>query len=765
MIIRQINPNDDVGETLKKVPLFASLNKQERAKLGGALKEHEFPPGDVVFSEGDEGDKFYVIKSGHALVLQQTTGGQVCVCSLGSGDYFGEQAIVTDGHRNATIKAGDNAPLKTWMLDRNIFKVLFKEDRLKVIFADRRRLAVTGAYESKYSPENGEPEEEEPLQPQELPQEVEDMLMTAIHGSLLFATLDDDHKKLIARLMYKEEVPNGETVIVEGEEGDKFYVVESGEFDVFQKDRDELDHLKKKVDHKSPGDHFGDLALLYDAPRNATVTAITPSTVRALDRKVFARVCRQIGESRLKAYTDFLAKVEVLQPLANSERMKLAETLDLVEVQQGATLCQQGEPGDCMFLLVTGQVTFSVLDKETGKEKIIDGNNGTITAGGYFGERALLHDEPRKCTAVATLPSRLLRVEKKAFEMLLGPLKNIMKQSEGRYSQTSQDNIQNNAKTWVPVETKLGELKIQGVLGRGSYGFVQLVIAPDGTQYALKAVSKQRIVDTHQKKHIYNEKNIMSQCNHPFLVRLAGTYVDQDFLYFLLEPSLGGELYRVLKGQIAFNPKQAMFYAGSVILGFEYLHKKCILFRDLKPENLLLGADGYLKITDFGFCKVVKHKTWTMCGTPEYMAPEVIQNKGHGKGVDWWCVGILTYEMLSSHSPFYGRGDIMDLYARIIKNEYRYPPHVTPDARDLIDQFLKPKPTHRLGVIKGGADKIKSQRWFNPLDWEALLWKKLPAPYVPSSASISKLSNFAKNARQVKVAPYVDDGSGWDKEF
>jgi len=250
------------------------------------------------------------------------------------------------------------------------------------------------------------------------------------------------------------------------------------------------------------------------------------------------------------------------------------------------------------------------------------------------------------------------------------------------------------------------------------------------------------------------------------LIKLYATFKDQDMLYFLMEPCRGGELFRILRRCRAFPVPQAQFYAACVILGFEYLHKQDLIYRDLKPENLLLDEAGYLKITDFGFLKEVAGKTWTMCGTPEYMAPEIIKQKGHGRAVDWWCVGIFIYEMLVSSTPFYRpEGDQMEMYRRILLGKVRYPAHLSLEAKDLITGLLQLSVSKRLGCGKEGATGIKNSPWFAGFDWEGLLWRKLPAPFVPAAKAVEKLQNFATHAEPAKVKPYVDDGTDWDRDF
>ncbi len=247
-------------------------------------------------------------------------------------------------------------------------------------------------------------------------------------------------------------------------------------------------------------------------------------------------------------------------------------------------------------------------------------------------------------------------------------------------------------------------------MGKGSFGFVTLVknIKDATVTYALKGVAKSQIVELGQQEHIMSEKNAMMRFNSEFLVKLYNTYKDRDALYFLLEPCLGGELFTLLRSRTSFNEKTTKFYAGCVTLAFEYMHQSDTVYRDLKPENLLIARDGYIKVTDFGFAKVVKDRTWTLCGTPDYLAPEVVSGQGHGKAVDWWTLGVLIYEMLASYPPFYDE-DPMKTYAKIMHGTVAYPKHFSADAKDLIGKLLHPKPTKRLGAIKGTPCRIT---WF-----------------------------------------------------
>merc|ERR1719203_122563 len=233
----------------------------------------------------------------------------------------------------------------------------------------------------------------------------------------------------------------------------------------------------------------------------------------------------------------------------------------------------------------------------------------------------------------------------------------------------------------------------------------------------------------------------MRNMRHRRLVNLYRTYKDAYRVYFLLDACLGGELFTILRKKRYFSEKSTKIYAGCVIEGFEYMHSRDIIYRDLKPENLVLERNGYLKITDFGFAKQVQGKTITLCGTPDYLAPEIVTGQGHSKGADWWTLGVFIYELLASVSPFYNSDPLL-MYRAIVRGKYRTPKYFSEEVEDLVAQLLKRRPTKRYGVIKGGVELIKNHAWFQGFSWGELAKSQLEAPYIPNVASKRDFSNF-----------------------
>ncbi|KAI0481437.1 Pkinase-domain-containing protein [Xylaria cf. heliscus] len=278
----------------------------------------------------------------------------------------------------------------------------------------------------------------------------------------------------------------------------------------------------------------------------------------------------------------------------------------------------------------------------------------------------------------------------------------------------------------------LNDFDLLRTLGTGSFGRVHLVQSKHNQRfYAVKVLKKAQVVKMKQVEHTNDERRMLGEVKHPFLITLWGTFQDARNLYMVMDFVEGGELFSLLRKSGRFPNPVAKFYAAEVTLALEYLHSRNIIYRDLKPENLLLDRHGHLKITDFGFAKRVPDKTWTLCGTPDYLAPEVVSNKGYNKSVDWWSLGILIYEMLCGYTPFWDSGSPMKIYENILRGKVKYPAYVHPDAQDLLERLITPDLTKRLGNLYGGPQDVKGHPWFAEVTWDRLSRKDIDAPYTP----------------------------------
>jgi protein kinase A len=298
----------------------------------------------------------------------------------------------------------------------------------------------------------------------------------------------------------------------------------------------------------------------------------------------------------------------------------------------------------------------------------------------------------------------------------------------------------------------LNDFDIQRTLGTGSFGRVHLVQSKHNQRfYAVKVLKKAQVVKMKQVEHTNDERRMLSDVKHPFLITLWGTFTDTKNLYMVMDFVEGGELFSLLRKSGRFPNPVAKFYAAEVTLALEYLHSKNIIYRDLKPENLLLDRHGHLKITDFGFAKRVPDKTWTLCGTPDYLAPEVVSNKGYNKSVDWWSLGILIYEMLCGYTPFWDSGSPMKIYENILKGKIKYPAYINPDAQNLLERLITADLTKRLGNLYAGSQDVKSHPWFAEVTWDRLARKDIDAPYTPPvKAGAGDASQFDRYPEEVE---------------
>uniref|UniRef100_A0A8C2AZ86 protein kinase C n=1 Tax=Cyprinus carpio TaxID=7962 RepID=A0A8C2AZ86_CYPCA len=293
------------------------------------------------------------------------------------------------------------------------------------------------------------------------------------------------------------------------------------------------------------------------------------------------------------------------------------------------------------------------------------------------------------------------------------------------------------------------------VLGRGHFGKVLLAeFRRTGKLYAIKALKKGDVVTRDEVDSLMCEKRIFETINvsrHPFLVNLYGCFQTPDHVCFVMEYSPGGDLMTHIHNNV-FSERQTRFYSACVLLGLEFLHQNRIVYRDLKLDNLLMDSDGFVRIADFGLCKEgMGHgdRTSTFCGTPEFLAPEVLTDSTYTRAVDWWGLGVLIYEMLVGESPFPG-DDEEEVFDSIVNDEVRYPRFLSPESVSIIQKLLQKNPEKRLGAGEQDANEVKKHRFFQGIDWEALLAKRVKPPFLPSVKAPADVSNFDEEFTRLK---------------
>ncbi|GAA5963531.1 hypothetical protein JCM8115_003400 [Rhodotorula mucilaginosa] len=298
----------------------------------------------------------------------------------------------------------------------------------------------------------------------------------------------------------------------------------------------------------------------------------------------------------------------------------------------------------------------------------------------------------------------------------------------------------------------LGDFDMLDTLGTGTFGRVILVRLrvspsrphqPQPLYFALKVLEKSTVVRLRQVEHVNSERSTLAHVHHPFVVNLFCTFQDEANLYMLLEFVQGGELFSHLRRAGRFSADVARFYVANLVLVLDHLHQQDIIYRDLKPENLLIGADGHIKVTDFGFAKYVQNRTFTLCGTPEYLAPEIITATGHGAAADWWALGVLLFELLAGYPPFFADNPL-EIYEKILRGKFAVPGHIDPVAKNLIRRLLTADLTQRLGNLRNGARDVMSHPWFEGVDWAAVERKEIRAPIIPVTNMPGDTSNFER---------------------
>ncbi|EXJ80770.1 AGC/AKT protein kinase [Capronia epimyces CBS 606.96] len=315
------------------------------------------------------------------------------------------------------------------------------------------------------------------------------------------------------------------------------------------------------------------------------------------------------------------------------------------------------------------------------------------------------------------------------------------------------------------VENRQGSLKIDDfellkVVGRGSFGKVMQVMKKDtGRIYALKTIRKAHIISRSEVAHTLAERSVLAQINNPFITPLKFSFQSPDKLYFVLAFVNGGELFHHLQKEQRFDINRSRFYTAELLCALECLHGFKVIYRDLKPENILLDYTGHIALCDFGLCKLDmkdEDRTNTFCGTPEYLAPELLLGHGYTKTVDWWTLGVLLYEMLTGLPPFYDE-NTNEMYRKILQEPLHFPgPEIVPAAaKDLLQKLLDRNPERRLGA--GGAAEIKAHHFFAGIDWRKLLQRKYEPSFKPNVVDARDTANFDKEfTSEIPKDSYVE---------
>uniref|UniRef100_A0A8C2HPI3 cGMP-dependent protein kinase n=1 Tax=Cyprinus carpio TaxID=7962 RepID=A0A8C2HPI3_CYPCA len=550
-----------------------------------------------------------------------------------------------------------------------------------------------------------------------------ELIKSAILDNDFMKNLEMSQIQEIVDCMYPVDYGKNSCIIKEGDVGSLVYVMEEGRVEVTKEGL--------KLCTMGPVKVFGELAILYNCTRTATVRTVTSVKLWAIDRQCFQTIMMRTGLIKHTHYED------------------------------GDYIIRQGARGDTFFIISKGKVTMTREDCP-GQEPVYLRSMGK---GDSFGEKALQGEDIRTANVIAAESVTCLVIDRDSYKHLIGGLEDV----SNKGSEDAEAKAKYEAENAFFSNLNLSDFNIIDTLGVGGFGRVELVQlkSDEMKTFAMKILKKRHIVDTRQQEHIRSEKLIMQEAHSDFIVRLYRTFKDSKYLYMLMEACLGGELWTILRDRGNFDDSTTRFYTACVVEAFAYLHSKGIIYRDLKPENLILDHRGYAKLVDFGFAKKIGFgkKTWTFCGTPEYVAPEIILNKGHDISADYWSLGILMYELLTGSPPFSGP-DPMKTYNIILRgiDMIEFPKKITKNAANLIKKLCRDTPSERLGNLKNGVKDIQKHKWFEGFNWDGLRKGTLMPPIIPNVTSSTDTSNFDSFPEDNEDPP-PDDNSGWDTDF
>ncbi|NWS41980.1 KGP2 kinase, partial [Probosciger aterrimus] len=604
------------------------------------------------------------------------------------------------------------------------------------------------------------------------------LITDALNKNQFLKRLEPHQIRDMVECMYERTFQQGSYVIRQGEPGNHIFVLKEGSLEVFQQD--------KLLSSIPVWTAFGELAILYNCTRTASVKAITNVKTWALDREVFQNIMRVTAQTRQEQYRNFLRSVSLLKNLPEDKLTKIIDCLEVEYYDKGDYVIREGEEGNTFFIIAKGKVIVTQSTADHSQPQLIK----NLHKGDYFGEKALISDDVRSANVIADEYNvECLVIDRETFNQTVGTYEELQTYLEGYVANLTRADEKRHAKgrsfcgqlakdvslEMIELKEKVAQfppspfqnLEVVTTLGVGGFGRVELVkVKNENMAFAMKRIKKKHIVDAKQQEHIYSEKKILEQICSPFIVKLYRTFKDSKYVYMLLEACLGGELWSLLRDRGSFDEATTKFCVGCVTEAFDYLHHVGIIYRDLKPENLILDAEGYIKLVDFGFAKKIGsgQKTWTFCGTPEYVAPEVILSKGHDFSVDFWSLGILVYELLTGSPPFSG-ADQMMTYNLILKGieKLDFPKVITRRPEDLIRRLCRQNPTERLGNLRNGINDIKKHRWLSGFNWDGLKVRKLISPLKRELSGPTDYSYFDSYPPEEGTPP--DELSGWDKDF
>lgn len=593
----------------------------------------------------------------------------------------------------------------------------------------------------------------------------------ALHDHFLFRKLTDSQCHVLLDCMQRIEVQPGDVVVKQGGEGDCFYVVGSGEFEVLAT-QEETNGEVPRVLHRYTAEKlssFGELALMYNKPLQASVHAVTSGTLWALKREDFRGIL--MSEFSNLSSLKLLRSVDLLSRLTILQLSHIADSLSEVSFSDGQTIVHRDEGLLGLYMIQKGQVRIA-FDAESVRSQNAsslvpgyqkqDANNEDLLVekaeGSYFGEWTLLgeHIDSLNVTAVGNVVCAVLTKEK--FESVVGPLPKISHddyKSRDYSTGISKESVQSIDPSTL-TKVQLSELEWRTCLYSTDCSEIGLVILKDSENlFSLKRFSKQKIKRLGKESQVLKEKNLMKSISHSACVpQLLCTCADQTHAGILLNTRIACPIASILHGPL--DEPSACFCAASVVTAMEDLHKEGVLYRGVSPDVLMFDQTGHLQLVDFRFGKKLSgERTFTICGMADSLAPEIVQGKGHGLSADWWALGVLIYFMLQGEMPFGSwRESELDTFAKIAKGQFTLPHTFSSEAVDLITKLLEVDEAARLG--SQGADPVKNHRWFDGIDWKGIRDCSFPVPQEITYRINQHLESYSEDSVAPLLSPIQD---------
>ncbi|KAA8523147.1 hypothetical protein F0562_009570 [Nyssa sinensis] len=568
----------------------------------------------------------------------------------------------------------------------------------------------------------------------------------ALHDHFLFRKLTDSQCHVLLDCMQRVEVQPGDIVVRQGGEGDCFYVVGSGEFEVLATQEEKNVEVPRVLQRYTAEklSSFGELALMYNKPLQASVRAVTSGTLWALKREDFRGI--------------------LMSEFSNLSSLKLLRStiVDGNETLMGLYIIQKGQVRITFDAEVISNPNICSLMSDNQKQDKDMQNNEELSVekaeGSYFGEWTLLGEHIGSLSAVAVGDVVCAVLTKEKFDLVVGPLAKL---SQDDYK--SRDYCLGSPKESFESidpstlgEVKLSDLEWRKCLYSTDCSEIGLVLLRDSENlFSLKRFSKQKIKRLGKGAQVLKEKNLMKSISPSATVpQVLCTCADQTHAGILLNTRIACPIASII--YTPFDEPSARFCVASVVTALEDLHKSGVLYRGVSPDVLVFDQRGHLQLVDFRFGKkLLGERTFTICGMADSLAPEIVQGKGHGLPADWWALGVLIYFMLQGEMPFGSwRLSELDTFAKIAKGQITLPSSFSPEAVDLITKLLEVDENTRLG--SQGADSIKSHTWFDGVDWERIADGTFPVPHEIISRVTQHLESHSEDSAIPLLSPPQD---------